>query len=290
MDDLATALLAQCRFPPPPGPVDLAVSGGPDSTGLLLLARAAGLEVRVHHVDHHLRSESASDADFVAALARDLGVPATVHDVVVAPGPNLEERARTARRAVLPPGTLTGHTMDDLAETVLLNLLRGAGLDGLSPMVGDPTKPLLALRRRDVAALVAGRGLVARHDTTNDDSRFRRNRVRADVLPLLDAVAERDVVPLLARTARVLAEERRLLDEVVSDDRALGEVDCRELAAWSPARLARWLRERLRDDQGHPPSAGELERAAAVVRGEARATELSGGRRLARRHQTVRLE
>ncbi len=290
MDDLATALLAQCRFPPPPGPVDLAVSGGPDSTGLLLLALAAGLEVRVHHVDHHLRPESASDATFVVVTARDLGVPVTVHDVEVPPGPNLEERARTARRGALPPGTLTGHTMDDLAETVLLNLVRGAGIDGLSPMVGDPTKPLLALRRRDVAALVAHHGLVARHDATNDDVRFRRNRVRAEVLPLLDAVAERDVVPLLARTARVLAEERRLLDETVRDDRGLGEVDCRELAAWSSPRLSRWLRERLRDDRGHPPSVAEVERAAAVVRGEVRAAELSGGRRLARRHRTLRLE
>jgi len=76
----------------------------------------------------------------VQGLCAQLGVPFSVHDVTVEPGANFEARARAARRAALPVGVLTGHTMDDLAETVLLNMMRGAGLDGLSPMVGDPSK------------------------------------------------------------------------------------------------------------------------------------------------------
>ena len=289
MEDLA-ALLARCRFPSGPATVDLAVSGGPDSLGLLLLAREAGLGVRVHHVDHHQRAESGADAAFVVSVGRDLDVEVVVHDVSVPAGPNLEERLRRARRAVLPAGTLTGHTMDDLAETVLLNLLRGAGVDGLSAMVGDPTKPLIECRRRDVAALVASRGLEARRDATNADPRFRRNRVRAEVLPLLADVAQRDVVPLLARTAGVIAEDRQWLDELAHDERSLEALDTRELVAWPPARRRRWLRERLRDELGHPPSAAELDRVLAVVRGEVVATELAGGRRLARRRRVLRLE
>ena len=97
--------------------------------------------------------------------------------------------------------------MDDLAETVLLNMIRGAGLDGLSPLVNDPTKPLLGLRRAALAALVAERGLRA-HDESNDDLSFRRNRVRHQLMPLLKDVAERDVVPLLARQADVLFDDR----------------------------------------------------------------------------------
>ena len=101
----------------------------------------------MHHVDHHARAASDEDADYVGHVCANAGVAFVPHDVVVASGANFEARARARRRAVLPTGVLTGHTMDDLAETVLLNMLRGAGLDGLSPMVDGPTKPLRGLRR-----------------------------------------------------------------------------------------------------------------------------------------------
>ncbi|HQU25864.1 MAG TPA: tRNA lysidine(34) synthetase TilS [Acidimicrobiales bacterium] len=289
-------LLGACAFPPAGTVVDLAVSGGPDSVGLTLLALEAGLVATLHHVDHHARPDSGGDADFVRALGARLGAVVAVHDVSVPAGPNFEARARAARRAALPEGVLTGHTMDDLAETVLLNVLRGAGLDGLSPMVGDATKPLLGVRRGALAAYVAGRGIEARRDPTNVDPRFRRNRVRHEVLPLLDKVAERDVVPLLARLARLAERDRRLLEGVAEGDRglALGEVDVVDLLAWPRARLARWLRSRLArtDELGevHPPSEAEVDRAIAVVDGSVVATELSGGRRLSRRARHLALE
>ncbi len=289
-------LLDACAFPPAGAAADLAVSGGPDSVGLALLALEAGLAATLHHVDHHARPDSGGDADFVRALGGRLGVPVVVHDVSVPPGPNFEARARAARRAVLPAGALTGHTMDDLAETVLLNVLRGAGLDGLSPMVGDPTKPLLAVRRAALAAYVAGRGVEARRDPTNVDPRYRRNRLRHEVLPLLEGVAERDVVPLLARLARLAAEDRRWLEVLAEADGglALAEADVAVLRGWPRARLARWLRARLAraDDLGevHPPSEAEVDRAIAVVDGRVVATELSGGRRLARRAGHLALE
>ncbi len=289
-------LLEACAFPPAGTAVALAVSGGPDSVGLALLALEAGLAATLHHVDHHARPESRVDADFVRALGARLGTDVVVHDVSVPPGPNFEARARAARRGALPAGALTGHTMDDLAETVLLNALRGTGLDGLSPMVGDATKPLLGVRRAALAAYVAGRGVGVRHDPTNADPRYRRNRVRHEVLPLLDAVAERDVVPLLARLARLAAAERRWLDELAGADRgrALVEVEVGELRAWPRARLARWLRGCLTrvDELGeaHPPSEAEVDRAIAVVEGLVVATELSGGRRLSRRARHLALE
>jgi tRNA(Ile)-lysidine synthase len=292
----AQELLAVCRFPVAGTSVDLAVSGGADSLGLLLLAREAGLEVRVHHVDHHARANSTADAEFVSALAEELRVSVVVHDVIVPAGANFEARARRERRRVLPEGSLTGHTMDDLAETVLLNMMRGAGLDGLSPLIDDPTKPLVRVRRSDVAALVAARGLEARHDESNDDLSFRRNRVRHQLMPLLSDVADRDVVPLLARQAEVIFDDRAWLNSLVEGDALLGlqDVDCRQLRQWPRARLRRWLRAQLcvSDELGdqHPPSSAEIERALRVVDGDVVAAELEGGRRLSRRAQRLSLE
>ena len=293
---MSSGLLGQCHFGGVSTPADLAVSGGPDSLGLLLLALEAGLDVTVHHVDHHARPTSGGDADHVRGICQQLGVAYVRHDVVVEKGANFEARARAARRAAMPPSVLTGHTMDDLAETVVLNMLRGAGLDGLSPMVNDSTKPLRDLRRRSLHEFVQSTSHVALHDETNDSPDFLRNRVRHEVMGLLDDVAERDVVPILARQAALLFDERTWLDELARDDRAitLEDADCRVLRTWPRARLRRWLRVRLRGadlgDGSHPPSASEVERAIDVVGGGSVATELSGGRRLSRRDQHLTLE
>jgi len=293
--NLLERLLAQCHFPEPGSEVDLAVSGGPDSLGLLLLALAADLVVHVHHVDHQARPSSADDARYVESICERLGVAFTLHEVDVAAGANFESRARAARRSALPEGVLTGHTMDDLAETVLINMMRGAGLDGLSPMVAERTKPLLDVRRRDLHFFVEGSLFRPLHDETNDSPDFVRNRVRHELLPMLDDIAQRDVVPLLARQARVVHDERTWLDSLVAPDlaRGLAEVDCRELVSWPCARLRRWLRAKLsRDDVDgvHPPSSDEVERAVQVIRGDVVATELSGGRRLSRSGQRLTLE
>lgn len=289
------SLLALCHFPRAGSRVDLAVSGGPDSLGLLLLARAAGLDVAVHHVDHHARPSSTDDARSLAATCASLGVGLTVHDVSVEPGANFEARARAARRAALPPSALTGHTMDDLAETMVVNLLRGAGVDGLAPMVNDATKPLRDVRRAELHEYVARSGHRALVDETNASGLFTRNRVRLEVMPMLCEVARRDVVPILARQAALMDEERRWLDELARVGApALADADCRELRAWPRARLRRWLRDQLRSsdlgDGAHPPSADEVERAIGVVTGDAVAAELSGGRRLSRRAQRLSLQ
>jgi tRNA(Ile)-lysidine synthase len=293
---MSSALLSKCHFAGAGTAVDLAVSGGPDSLGLLVLALEAGLVVTVHHVDHHARAASGADAEHVGAICQQLDVPFVRHDVVVEVGANFESRARSARRAAMPVDVLTGHTMDDLAETVLLNMLRGAGLDGLSPMVNDPTKPLRDLRRGELHEFLDSMSLVALHDETNESPAYRRNRVRHELIDLLEDIAGRDVVPILARQAAILHDERAWLDELALDDQAvsLAEADCRVLRTWPRARLRRWLRVQLRSsDRGdgtHPPSADEVERAIAVVRGEVVATELSGARRLSRRDQLLTLE
>lgn len=276
-----TELLARCTFPPAGTALDCAVSGGPDSLALLVLARAAGCEATAIHVDHGLRPGSADEADFVAEAAARLGARFRAVRVEVAPGPNLEARARAARYGALPPEVATGHTADDLAETVLLNLLRGAGLDGLAPMLrvepGRPRRPVLGLRRAETRALCGTVGLAPLVDPTNDDRSFLRNRIRHELLPVLDAVAERDVARVLARQAALLREEADLLDALAA---TLDPTDARALAA-APAPLARRAIRRLLADE-HPPDAASVERVLAVARNEALACEVAGGRRVRR--------
>src|SRR5438876_376086 len=152
-------LLARCTFPPAGVPVTCAVSGGADSLALLVLAVAAGCTATAVHVDHGLRPGSADEADVVRDAAARYRAGFRSERVHVAAGPNLEARAREARFAVLPPDVLTGHTADDQAETILLNLLRGAGRGGLTGM-GPGRHPLLRVRRRETRALCAAEGLV----------------------------------------------------------------------------------------------------------------------------------
>ncbi len=285
---LIARLLARCSFPPAGTAVTAAVSGGADSSALLVLAVEAGCAVTAVHVDHGLREGSAAEADVVAALAGRMGAGFVARRAAVAPGPNLEARARRARRSVLPLATMTGHTADDQAETVVLNLLRGAGLDGLAGMRPGPTKPLLALRRADTVALCASVGIRPLVDPTNADLALRRNRVRHEVLPLFDRVAERDVAAVVARNARLLGDDARLLDALARD---LDPTDAPALAA-APVPLARRaLRRWLVAELGpHPPDAETVERVLKVAHGVWRATEVGGGLRVARRLGRLRLE
>jgi tRNA(Ile)-lysidine synthase len=281
------AVRARCSFPSE-GPVTCAVSGGPDSLALLVLARDAGLDVTAVHVDHGLRPGSGAEAEVVADAASRFGAGFRAERVHVEPGGDLESRARRARRRVLGPGALYGHTADDQAETVLLALLRGAGLDGLAAM-RTAQHPLLGLRRAETHAVCAELGLMPVHDPSNADPRFRRNRVRAEVLPLLADVAERDVVPLLCRLAELARDESDLLDDLAlpldaTDARVLGD---------APTPLARravraWLRDLL--PGGHPPDAAAVERVLDVARGGATGTEVAGGVRVRRRDQRLRAD
>ena len=216
----------------------------------------------------------------MAAAARRLGTAFRALRVELEAGPNLEARARAARRAALPAGAAPGHTADDQAETVVLNLLRGAGRTGLSGMRAGPSHPILGLRRDETRQLCAAIGLVTVEDPTNEQATFRRNRVRHQLLPLMDDIAERDVAAVIARQAAHLSEEDELLDALAA---ALDPTDVGALAAAPPPLARRALRRWLADTSGYPPSAEALERVMAVVHKEVLATEIEGGRRVSRR-------
>jgi tRNA(Ile)-lysidine synthase len=208
----------------------VAVSGGADSVALLHLLRAlaADWRLRLHvlHVDHGLRPDSAHDADFVRALGARLGLPVDVERVHVGAG-SIEAAARLARYTALEAwaGRLgadriaLGHTLDDQAETVLMRVLDGAGVRGLAaipPVRGRIIRPLVELRREALREMLTAAGLVWVDDPTNRDPKFLRNRVRHELLPLLAASYATDVVPALARVARLAREAVEALDRAAT--------------------------------------------------------------------------
>jgi tRNA(Ile)-lysidine synthase len=277
--DKPEQLIERCRFPAPGTAVTCAVSGGADSLALLVLAVQAGCRVTAVHVDHGLRPGSATEAEVVASVADRFGAGFRTEGVTVRPGPNLEARARAARQAVLPPDALTGHTADDQAETILLNLLRGAGRGGLAGMPDDGRHPLLRLRRADTHALCAALGLTPVQDPTNSDPAYRRNRVRHELLPLLESIAERDVASLLVRQGALLGDEAEFLDQLAD---TVDVTDARVLRATHPVVARRAVRRWLRRAGPYPPDAATVERVLGVARLDARACDVGGGARVRR--------
>lgn len=205
----------------PTAKIGLAVSGGPDSLALLLLAAAARPElVEAASVDHALRPESRSEAELVARVCGSLGIP---HQILTVrwdakPESALQERARQRRYAMLADwaaereleAIATGHHLDDQAETLLMRLARGAGVTGLAAMrprsrVPGGTlplvRPLLGWRRDELEAICAAAGVSPVTDPSNDNAQFERVRMRK-ALAGVDWLDSGNV----ARSARILGE------------------------------------------------------------------------------------
>jgi tRNA(Ile)-lysidine synthase len=234
--------------------VGVAVSGGPDSVLLLHFMRDSapefGITLSVVHFNHHLRgAESDADERFVRNLADTIGIAyfcgqADVARVAREKRRNLEATARELRYrfffSLVDQGRLemvvTAHTANDQAETVLLRLLRGAGTRGLSgiyPLLeGRVARPFLDLTRAEIMREIEARHLEHRLDSSNLDSRLRRNKVRRDLLPLL----EREFNPAIIRLLKDHADRAR-------DEEAFLEQQARERSR--PWRLREGVEEKI---------------------------------------------
>lgn len=263
-------------------------SGGADSLALLAISCDSGFEVVAVYVDHGLRANTAHEASVVAAAAARFGASFRCETVRVEPGPNLEARARDARYDALErvradvraDAILVGHTRDDQAETVLLNLLRGsgtAGLAGMAPERGYIRRPLLETARAETRELCARLGLAPVHDPMNDDIRHRRVWLRREVIPFLERGADRDLTAVLARQAGVMRDDEQLLDALIAPHLT---DDVRAIAAMPDALARRVVRRWLGSP---PPSLATVERVLSVARGERLAAEIPGGDRVSRR-------
>ena len=283
--DLFSELQDRCVFPPSGTEVDCAVSGGADSLALLLLAVNSGLKVTAWHVDHGLRETSSDEGRMVFEVATDLGVKAHCVKAFIEDGPNLEARARDARRKVLPSQVLTGHTADDQAETVLLNLLRGSGVQGAAG-IGEPhRRPILDLRRSETKSLCLSAKLDPVNDPMNLDPRFTRNRIRNEVIPLLTEVVGRDSVSMLARHANLAGEASGILGDLVKN---LDITDVRSVDDTPDPVVKFAIQEWLTDKIGLPADSSSINRVLQIVRGEIKGTEIHGGFRVDRSQGKVR--
>jgi len=277
----------------------LAVSGGPDSMAMLHAAAhlvetdARHWQLTVAHLDHGLRPESPDDATFVTHAAAALRLPSEVRRTDVAAlaraeGRSIEDAGREARyrflEDVAPAGALiaTAHTADDSAETVLMNLLRGSGLAGVRGIParrGRVIRPLLAERRATLRELLDAAGIGYRLDPSNEDPAFGRNRIRGDLMPLLEELRP-GAVERIGQFARLAADDDALLHEIAAAELARrttpdGEID------WHDPPVPALGRRVLRLAVGDPaPSAERLEALLDAAGGDRGGVsiELGGGR------------
>jgi tRNA(Ile)-lysidine synthase len=280
-----------------------AVSGGADSTALLhilrLLAPTFGIELAVAHLNHGLRADAADDdARFVRAMAERLGLRFHGGQIRLDPCEgSLEERGRRERYAFLDDlarrhgydKIALGHHMEDNAEAVLMHLLRGSGIRGLGgipPMRGAKIiRPLIDQRHAALIAFLNDNRIAYVQDESNNDLRFRRNRIRHRLIPLLQTDYNRHVVEVLHRTADLCREEEEwlqahlapLLDEAITRLDPQGLQMGIDILAGAPLAVQRHLiRDGLRRWQGslRRISAAHIDRVIGLLPPEAEGKQL----------------
>jgi tRNA(Ile)-lysidine synthase len=304
---------------PPDARVLVAASAGADSTALLHLLHELAPVLRVAlagvaHFNHRLRPDAGADEAFCRGLASSLSLPfeAGGGDVAAEAArtkSSLEDAGRRMRYAFLEQAAAklgashvaVGHTRDDQAETVLLALIRGAGprgLAGIAPRRGIIVRPLIERSHAELLEWLSARALAFREDESNQDTRFLRNRVRHELLPLLHCRFSPGVVSVLARAATIAADDAAFLDgraaqlfsEVVlpaAGGRCL-VLDAGRLASADPAiarRVAALALSRF-GRAGAGVGFGQAERLVTLARGDLRGpvsfpgqqAEIIGGR------------
>jgi tRNA(Ile)-lysidine synthase len=298
---------------PPDASIVLAVSGGPDSTALLhgaaqLVAEdARAWTIIVAHLDHGLRDGSAADAEYVRERAGLLGLEfvssrADVAALARAEGRSLEDAGRQARYRFLEETAdqlgrdaliATAHTADDLAETILLRIVRGSGLRGLRGIParrGRVVRPLLAERRDRLRAALDGAGIAYLLDPTNEDASYaERNRIRGEVVPALERINPRAVEALLRLSTNATADDD-LLDALAAAELAQRRTEAGIDWRRPPARAIG--RRVMRMAAGEPaPSAERIEALLDAAEGPrgGLTIELGGGRTASVRERRISL-
>jgi tRNA(Ile)-lysidine synthase len=295
--------------------VVVAVSGGPDSVCLLYslvrLQRLLRIDPVCFHFDHRLRKGSEEDASYVRGQARRLGVPFVLRRASAKPsrGESVEAWARTVRYQALTNVledlgggvAAVGHTADDQAETVLMALLRGGGLEaisGMKPVSDDLVRPLLETTREETEAFCRSLRLRPRRDPMNEDPSFMRVGIRSRVVPQLERALGRNLRSTLVRTAALLRQDAEFLDQLAAAARpdvvAKSEPGTTllrrdRLGTLAPPIAGRIVRRAMLD-LGALPEAGHVEAVIGLATAPpGRSIRLPGGLLARREREYVRL-
>ena len=291
LTELVDSAVDRARFPP--GALTVALSGGADSAALAYLAVELGADPSLVHVHHGL---AASDmlAAAASAVAQRLDLQMHTISVEVPAGPSLEAQARHVRYealATVDGAVVTGHTRDDLVETVLINLVRGSGADGLGgiPYHRPPNvyRPILHLTRSETREIAGLAELPFRDDPANDSLDMTRNRVRHLVLPVLRDLNPR-VDEALARAADSLRADSALLDHL-ADGHSGSELETSVITT-VPRPVADRLVMRWLATHGVQVTADIMSRVWAVAKGDSDRQDLQGGRSVVRDRAVIRVE
>jgi len=300
-------------------------SGGPDSVCLLYslwhLRRLFKIRLAVFHFDHRLRPDSAKDAAYVRRLAERLRLPFHLRTAEDEPkkGRSVEAWATVARgnaangvrREIGAKTTAEGHTLDDQAETVLLNLIRGSGLEGIAGIDpgrggrGRHVQPLIDVERSDVEAFCRALHLRPRRDPMNEDRRFLRVAIRHEVMPVLERATGRGIKRSISRSADLLRADRdelqlqaiRAMDTFLESDYASRfplEIDARTLRSLPTPIASRALRlaiyQLASGDWAAPWTKDAIEAVLDLATGRpGRQRDLPGGLKAVRQKEYVRV-
>ena len=275
--------------------VVVALSGGGDSVALAGLlceisAKASWSVAGFLHINHQLRAAANEDAEFCRKLSDELNVPFLIEKVDVVAmsrnlGISLEQAGHRLRYEIfsricehqVADCVATGHTRDDLAETVLLRLIRGAGargLAGIHPRNGFVVRPLLDVTRKELRHYLKARGLPHREDETNEDTVVTRNRIRHSLIPFLRKNFSEGIIDVLAREASIARADDEWMEREV--DQAVGRIVCygeegadidSEAVAKLPFALARRVSKQVLEHVGgRPVSFDQINRLLRLIR------------------------
>ncbi len=274
--------------------VVVALSGGGDSVALAHLlcamsAMASWSVVGFLHINHQLRAVATEDADFCRKLSDELHVPFFIETVNVEVmsrnrGISIEEAGHRLRYEIFNRICLsqvadcvaTGHTRDDLAETVLLRLIRGAGprgLAGIHPRNGCVVRPLLDVTRKELREYLKVRGLPHREDATNEDTSVARNRIRHSLIPFLKTNFSERIVDVLAREASIARADDEWMEhevdqavgQMLSYGKEVADIDCDAIAKLPTALSRRVLKRVLEHVGGRPVSFDQTNRLRSLI-------------------------
>lgn len=207
------------------------VSGGPDSMTLLIILHSLGYNLCVAHINHGLRKNAVLDEEYVLDYCKTNSIPCFVKHIQLKEnlnGMSTEDAGRKARYDFFEEICIkesctkiaTAHNSNDNAETVIMNMIRGSGLSGLKgiePIRGKIIRPLIEISRKDIEVFCKEKNINPRHDESNDETEYTRNKVRLELIPYIEKNINSNAINNINRMAKIISEEEKFILSMVDE-------------------------------------------------------------------------